>query len=235
VAISKRLRFEVLRRDDHRCTYCGATADDGAKLVIDHVVPEALGGQTEPENLTTACEACNSGKSSSAPDSARVAAVNETAARWADALALAAMEMLTERQDVVDEHQWFKDEWNLWHRSAMSKPWPLPTDWAEAVGRFTSLGLPKELLADAISTAMQRRGVDDRFRYFCGVAWGMVRNLQDRARAIADGRTIGKPSKKDPVGFLEDILDRCDPQLTAWEYDRIIVEFREALIPRDEG
>jgi len=31
MAVSKRLRFEILRRDDHACRYCGATAPE-AKL-----------------------------------------------------------------------------------------------------------------------------------------------------------------------------------------------------------
>lgn len=69
MAISKRLRFEILRRDNHSCRYCGATAPE-AKILVDHVVPEALGGQSVPDNLVAACEPCNSGKSSVAPDAA---------------------------------------------------------------------------------------------------------------------------------------------------------------------
>ena len=67
MAISRRLRYEVLRRDSYTCRYCGAKAPD-VKLNVDAVVPEALGGShKDPSNLTTACEACNSGKTSSKP------------------------------------------------------------------------------------------------------------------------------------------------------------------------
>lgn len=63
MAVSKRLRYEVLRRDNHTCRYCGATAPD-VPLRVDHVTPVALGGTDTPDNLVTACEPCNSGKSS---------------------------------------------------------------------------------------------------------------------------------------------------------------------------
>ncbi|MGW6578921.1 HNH endonuclease [Streptomyces globisporus] len=63
MAVSKRLRYEILRRDKHACRYCGATAPD-VPLRVDHVIPVALGGSDAPENLVAACEPCNSGKTS---------------------------------------------------------------------------------------------------------------------------------------------------------------------------
>lgn len=60
--LSKRLRFEVFKRDGFRCVYCGATPQDCA-LHVDHVVACANGGTGDPSNLVTACQACNGGKS----------------------------------------------------------------------------------------------------------------------------------------------------------------------------
>lgn len=40
------MRFNVLKRDNYRCKICGATADDGVKLHIDHIVPVSKGGKT---------------------------------------------------------------------------------------------------------------------------------------------------------------------------------------------
>ena len=59
--ISKKTRFEVLRRDKFTCQYCGATARDTA-LEIDHVKPVSGGGCNCLSNLVTACHACNRGK-----------------------------------------------------------------------------------------------------------------------------------------------------------------------------
>lgn len=56
------LRYDILRRDGFRCQLCGATAKDGVKLHVDHIIPVSKGGKTEPSNLRTLCERCNLGK-----------------------------------------------------------------------------------------------------------------------------------------------------------------------------
>jgi len=61
-SISKRVRWLILERDGHRCVYCGATPDDGIRLVVDHRIPVVDGGTSEPDNLAAACEDCNDGK-----------------------------------------------------------------------------------------------------------------------------------------------------------------------------
>lgn len=76
MAVSKRLRYEILRRDNHACRYCGATAPD-AKLNVDHVIPQALGGSDKPTNLVSACADCNAGKTSSLPNAMPVADVEQ--------------------------------------------------------------------------------------------------------------------------------------------------------------
>lgn len=88
MAVSRRLRFEILRRDGYTCRYCGASAPDVA-LTVDHVIHQALGGGDEPNNLVTACRDCNSGKSSIAPDAEIVADVDATAMLFAKAIAVA--------------------------------------------------------------------------------------------------------------------------------------------------
>ncbi|OZC59242.1 hypothetical protein CH276_22605 [Rhodococcus sp. 06-470-2] len=77
MAVSKRLRYEILQRDGYTCRYCGAKADNETRLVVDHVLPKALGGKDEPDNLITACEPCNVGKSSTTPGLDLVADVAE--------------------------------------------------------------------------------------------------------------------------------------------------------------
>ena len=58
--IPQSLRQRVVAEFHNRCAYCHTlTAITGARLVIDHIVPEAAGGQTVLENLCLACHACN--------------------------------------------------------------------------------------------------------------------------------------------------------------------------------
>lgn len=54
MAVSKRTRYEVLRRDNHTCRYCGGSAPD-VRLTVDHVLPVTLGGSDDPSNLVAAC------------------------------------------------------------------------------------------------------------------------------------------------------------------------------------
>lgn len=60
--ISKRMRFEVFKRDSFTCQYCGRMAPD-VVLEVDHIKPVSKGGKNELLNLVTSCKECNLGKS----------------------------------------------------------------------------------------------------------------------------------------------------------------------------
>lgn len=61
IPISNRRRAEVLA--PQRCAQCGRTPlQDQIKLVVDHKIPRAWGGNNELENLQPLCEQCNAGK-----------------------------------------------------------------------------------------------------------------------------------------------------------------------------
>lgn len=57
-----KLRFKILKRDNYTCRYCGQFAPN-VRLEVDHIIPVSEGGTDEEDNLTTACWACNAGKS----------------------------------------------------------------------------------------------------------------------------------------------------------------------------
>ena len=50
-------RRSIFVRDDHRCQYCGAPAEN-----IDHVVPRSRGGEHVWENVVASCRPCNAQK-----------------------------------------------------------------------------------------------------------------------------------------------------------------------------
>ena len=60
--IPKKTRFEVLKRDQFKCQYCGRSATE-VILHIDHIKPVSKGGDNNILNLVTSCAACNLGKS----------------------------------------------------------------------------------------------------------------------------------------------------------------------------
>ena len=59
--ITKKTRFEVFKRDNFTCQYCGKMAPD-VILEIDHIIPVSEGGDNELPNLVTSCRDCNRGK-----------------------------------------------------------------------------------------------------------------------------------------------------------------------------
>ena len=60
--ISDRLRFEVFKRDNFMCRYCGRRPPE-VELELDHVDAHANGGEDTAENFVTSCDQCNAGKS----------------------------------------------------------------------------------------------------------------------------------------------------------------------------
>lgn len=184
MAVSKRTRYEVLKRDNHTCRYCGATAPD-AVLTVDHVTPVALGGSDDPSNLVAACQDCNAGKSSTAPDAEMVAQVSEDDLRWAAVVKRAAEQM--EKQAKADKrrHDWFTKAWRKWDENGSS----LPNGWRASLDCWLSAGLPKAVLLDCLDRAVLNQNVahDDVFRYMGGIARKRIETLHEAARLLLDG------------------------------------------------
>lgn len=60
-ALSKKVRFEVFKRDSFKCQYCGKSAPD-VVLHVDHINPVSNDGTNDIMNLITSCSECNLGK-----------------------------------------------------------------------------------------------------------------------------------------------------------------------------
>lgn len=191
MSIPRRLRFEILRRDGYRCRYCGSTDD----LVVDHVLPESLGGLTEAANLVTACQPCNAGKASTAPDGVIVEDVAHDAQRWSRAVAMAAEMRAHDSRLVLDGLRRIDEAWSGWRTGSVKRaqPIPRPSDWERSIQRFMELGLPIETMERHIRTAMNADQVHpvDTWVYFCGCCWSEIRSLQDLARRLLNDGDCG--------------------------------------------
>ena len=62
-------RKNVLKRDNHRCQYCGCTS---VPLTLDHIVPKQHGGRDTWGNLVAACHPCNVRKGNRTPTEAEM-------------------------------------------------------------------------------------------------------------------------------------------------------------------
>jgi hypothetical protein len=203
MAVSKRLRYEILRRDSHTCRYCGASAPD-APLRVDHVTPVALGGTDHPTNLATSCEPCNSGKSSVSPDAVTVADVSRDAMRWSVAWKQAAEEerlsSATRAAKTVEVIEVFTRSIRARYGTAPH----LPQDAEASVIRWLELGLPQEKITELIAYTVGRTAVapDNKWRYFSGCCWSALKEIEQRTRVILD--SDDKVSEPEPDELDED-------------------------------
>lgn len=181
MAVSKRTRFEVLRRDDFTCRYCRST--DGA-LTVDHVTPVALGGTDDPSNLVAACRDCNAGKGSTGPDEQTVAQADEDAARWARAVKAAAEKAQADDEARDATLRPFLVEWTSWDKEASL----LPRNWRAVLGNYLAAGLTPEVLVECADIAASNRNVrtHDVFPYMCGVARKKIERLHADAKALIE-------------------------------------------------
>lgn len=187
MTVSKRLRYEILRRDNHACRYCGASAPD-VKLTVDHVVPVALGGTGGPSNLVAACMDCNAGKSASSPDAPLVDDVAADALRWSGAMTQAARITRRTLAERVSARTFFRDEiWGNWtyEYKGERRQFELSGDWENTIDRFLDAGIEEPELVEAVRIAITSRSRDP-FRYMCGVAWNMVSERQQIAQQIVN-------------------------------------------------
>ena len=178
MAVTKRTRFEVLRRDNYTCRYCRSAENP---LRIDHVTPVALGGTDEPTNLVAACQDCNAGKASTSLDAEQVADIQHDAVRWSAAMQQAAAEASAHAESLPRDVAWFR---NAYKDATFSSP---DDGWQQSIHRFMDNGLTKELIERAVISAawrMKQLPPEDRFRYFCGCCWSRVRELRERAEQI---------------------------------------------------
>lgn len=188
MAVSKRLRFEILRRDNHACRYCGLAAGD-AWLEIDHVVPKTLGGTDDPTNLVAACVDCNAGKGSIAPGSPLIADVASDAFRWARAMRFAieeARERRAEVEEAIDvvDAAWGRYGWNEEDgRRLVSRP----ADWRESIELIWGAGMRDlDFMVRSVDKAMHKPDFpnDQRWVYWCGCCWGHLKDIQKRAAEL---------------------------------------------------
>lgn len=175
MAVSKRLRFEVLKRDNHTCRYCGRSAPE-VKLHVDHVVPASLGGTDAPSNLVTACADCNNGKSSTSAAEGTVPPPTLDSLRWTKAVEDAAVDRRRHRWDMDEARGHFQNRWPGHY---------LPDDWGASVDKFIRMGLGPMDIDHFLERALERtENLSHTWNYFCKVCWSEVKTIRARAAAV---------------------------------------------------
>ena len=172
MALSKKLRFEVFKRDSFTCQYCGSHPPS-AVLEADHVHPQSKGGNDDINNLITACFECNRGKSnielSSVP-----ASVKQN------------LKEIKEKELQIQEYNKFLEGINKRIERLIRKlsniytryfpGYKLAPYFINGTIKLFLEKLPGQTLLDAMNLACSKVNHNEQsIKYFCGICWCKIR------------------------------------------------------------
>lgn len=175
-SLSPRTRFEVFKRDDYTCRYCGRKSPE-VVLEIDHIVPVCEGGSNDVINLATSCWECNSGKAGVPLSEVMTGEDPHDRA----ILLLEKQRQLREYDQVLAQNLAYREQcaenlqsWWCDRTGTATIPWP-HFQWLVN----TLQSVPSTAVQEAMSLAIARRATND-WRYVMVV----VRNWRDEGRFI---------------------------------------------------
>jgi CRISPR/Cas system Type II protein with McrA/HNH and RuvC-like nuclease domain len=176
--ISKKLRFEIFKRDGFQCAYCGQSPPI-VVLEVDHIEPKSKGGQDHINNYITACFDCNRGKKNIPLD--KIAPQLQQN-----------LEVLREKEEQLKEYRKFVvkiekringdiDEINNLYNQYYPK-YEFTDHFKQAsVKKFIQL-LPLHEVKESLIIAATKHplNADKAIPYFCGVCWNKIKGRDSR-------------------------------------------------------
>lgn len=171
-ALGTKQRFEVFKRDQFTCQYCGAHPP-AVVLHVDHIVAVAAGGQNEDDNLITACSDCNLGKGARALGDVPQSLADKAAEiRERESQLAGFNEVMSARRERLERDCWTALDAYM-ERFGLES---IPRADFQSVKRFVeALGVSDCIDAMDMALAKSLRSDYQTFRYFCGICWRWVR------------------------------------------------------------
>jgi DNA-directed RNA polymerase subunit RPC12/RpoP len=175
-ALSKKVRFEVFKRDGFVCQYCG-NHPPAVLLQVDHITPVKLGGTNDMDNLITSCQPCNAGKTAtplsvvpqSLADKAAEVADREEQIRGYNAV-------MAGRRERIEE-----EAWQVAEAMVPDARDGYPRDRFTSIKMFlTRLSFDEVYEASDIARSKVPYNKTAMFKYFCGVCWKKIKDAGDQ-------------------------------------------------------
>lgn len=173
---SKKIRFEIFKRDGFKCSYCGK-APPAVTLELDHIEPKAKGGKDDINNYLTACFDCNRGK--------RDIPLEKIPPKLQENL-----EVLREKESQLRGYRNFIEK--IEKRLACDfeeinsiylkqyPGWEFSDQFINvSLRRFLQL-LPKHLVIESLNIALTKwpNNKDKVIPYFCGICWNKIKGTK---------------------------------------------------------
>lgn len=173
MSISKKLRFEVFKRDGFTCQYCGKKTPETV-LEVDHIVSANDGGQDDLTNLVTSCFDCNRGKGKISLDNVPT---QEEDLHEKTIMLLEKERQIREYNQVLKQIRDREDE----ELEELNDVWTLKGHLNPNAFRYSSIRIylkifPKSKILEAIEIALEKyvdtskySRAEATFRYLCGI------------------------------------------------------------------
>ncbi len=171
MSISKKIRFEVFKRDGFTCQYCG-NAPPKVTLEIDHINPKSEGGADTINNFLTACFDCNRGKRN-IPLTKIPGGLREN------------LEILKEKELQLSEYNKFiakiekriqkeiEEISSIYHE--YFSEYVLSESFKNTSIKQFLKYLPKSIIKEAMDLACSRMNSNKSIKYFCGICWNKIK------------------------------------------------------------
>ena len=175
MAISKKIRFEVFKRDGFKCAYCGKEPP-AVILEVDHIDPKSKGGKDDINNYITACFDCNRGKRNIPLDKIPAQIQENVEVLIEKELQLkeyrkfiAKIEKRVQR-DIDDIDKIYTDHYEKWSFSDQFRN--------VSLRRFLQL-LPKHLIIESLQIAISKWPNNENkvIPYFCAICWNKIKGI----------------------------------------------------------
>lgn len=175
-SISKKLRFEIFKRDNFNCQYCGAHPPK-VILHVDHIHPVKDGGTNEIDNLITSCESCNLGKSANLLSNIPVSLKDKSALiKESEAQIKAYSKVMQDKKDRLYSEKW-KVAATL---EGIERIEEYRISDLKSIEMFlTKLDFYTVIDSAELAYSMFHRNNYSRFKYFCGICWSKIRESKN--------------------------------------------------------
>lgn len=171
--LSKKLRFDVFKRDLFTCQYCGAFPPN-VVLEIDHILPVSKNGKSNIDNLITSCFECNRGKTNNLLTVKPVSVLEKTEILREKLEQTKAYDRFIKKQiKLIDG---FVDDIESVFESYYSEK-GFTSQFKNSIKIFLK-HIPCHELIDHMHRACGLIRYDPTrcLKYFCGICWGIIKN-----------------------------------------------------------
>jgi len=171
-AISTKRRFDIFKRDNFTCQYCGSTPPS-VVLEVDHIVPVARGGKNDTDNLVSACFNCNRGKAANSLQSVPQSLADKAeAVKEAEAQLKGFYKILKKKKDRLEEEAWQVAE--IMDPGCSEKGFKIA--WRKSILMFLQkLDFYEVMESMDLAKEKKPQGTYSTFMYFCGICWRKIK------------------------------------------------------------